>query len=165
MIIRPCNKKTLVNTGALQAQVPGLTAVAFGYDARGRLAGIGQGTRTSSLAYDAHGNLASITDALSRTVGFAYDDAGRVRTQTLPDGRQIQYSYDAAGNVTSITPLGRPAHGFTYTPARDEARSHGRRRPGPPEEAGRVRYTFVHDPPRKTRGPPRRPRRLPDERR
>ena len=34
----------------------------------------------------------------------------------LPDGRQIRYSYDSAGNVTSITPPGRPAHAFTYTP-------------------------------------------------
>jgi RHS repeat-associated protein len=34
----------------------------------------------------------------------------------LPDTRQIGYLYDANGNVTSITPPGRPAHGFAYTP-------------------------------------------------
>ena len=36
--------------------------------------------------------------------------------QILPDLREIQYSYDTNGNITSITPPGRPAHTFTYTP-------------------------------------------------
>jgi RHS repeat-associated protein len=39
-----------------------------------------------------------------------------VTTQTLPDGRQIAFTYDANGNVTSITPPGKPAHVFAYTP-------------------------------------------------
>ena len=56
------------------------------------------------------------SDFLSRSVGFAYDLAGRITTQTLPDTRTIGYSYDANGNVTSITPSGRPAHAFSYTP-------------------------------------------------
>src|SRR5205807_2398252 len=35
---------------------------------------------------------------------------------TLPDTRTIGYAYDGNGNVTSITPPGRPAHAFAYTP-------------------------------------------------
>jgi RHS repeat-associated protein len=35
---------------------------------------------------------------------------------TLPDGRVIHLAYDAQGNLTSITPPGRPAHIFQYTP-------------------------------------------------
>jgi YD repeat-containing protein len=34
----------------------------------------------------------------------------------LPDLRTIGYTYDGNGNVTSITPPGRPAHAFSYTP-------------------------------------------------
>src|SRR5262249_27285504 len=51
-----------------------------------------------------------------RVIGFIYDPAGRVTTQTLPDGREIQYTYDANGNLATLTPPGRPSHGFAYTP-------------------------------------------------
>jgi RHS repeat-associated protein len=33
---------------------------------------------------------------------------------TLPGDRDVSTSYDASGNVTSITPPGRPAHGFGF---------------------------------------------------
>jgi len=39
-----------------------------------------------------------------------------VLTQRLPDLREIGFAYDANGNVTSLTPPGRPAHAFSYTP-------------------------------------------------
>ena len=99
-----------------QEQAGGLTPVVYGYDARGRLSTVTQGTRTSQLSYDDDGNLASITDPANRTTAFSYDLAGRVTQQTLPDGRQISFTYDPNGNVTSITPPGRPAHAFAYTP-------------------------------------------------
>jgi RHS repeat-associated protein len=53
---------------------------------------------------------------MSRNMGYTYDLASRVIQETLPDNRVINYSYDANGNVTSITPPGRPAHDFDYTP-------------------------------------------------
>ena len=37
-------------------------------------------------------------------------------TYTRTDGTSIQYTYDANGNVTGVTPPGRPAHAFAYTP-------------------------------------------------
>lgn len=98
----------------------GLEAVAYGYDALGRLSTITQGTgvnaRTSTLNYNTKNELTSIVDPLTRTVGFAYDLAGRITTQTLPDTRTIGYLYDANGNVTGITPPGKPVHQFSYTP-------------------------------------------------
>src|SRR2546427_2294911 len=109
----------------IQEQVTGLEAVSYAYDALGRLSTITQGTgttaRTSTLGYDTKNQLTSILDPLSRTVGFSYDLAGRISTQTLPDLRTIDYAYDGNGNGTSITPPGRPAHGFTYTPVDLEA--------------------------------------------
>jgi RHS repeat-associated protein len=102
------------------ASTPGLAAIDFAYDPLGRLAEIGQGTgadrRTVSFSYDPASWLAAITDPLSRTVGFARDPAGRVTSQTLADGSQIGFTYDANGNLATLTPPGRPAHAFAYTP-------------------------------------------------
>ncbi len=107
---------TLDNLGhVISSQVPGLAPVNYSYDAKGRLTGINQGARTTTLNYDSLNQLSSITDPAGRTVSFNYDLAGRVTQQTLPDGQVIGYTYDANGNVTSITPPGRPSHGFTYT--------------------------------------------------
>jgi len=75
----------------------------------GRLISTSTGTgtvRTTSLAYDAAGNVASVADAENRTTAFGYDLMGRVTSQTLPDGRSIAYAYDNNGNLTSITPPG-----------------------------------------------------------
>jgi RHS repeat-associated protein len=104
----------------VQTQTAGLAATSYGYDARGRLVSISQGsgadTRTTTLTYDPEGYLDTLTDALGRTVSFAYDGAGRVTSQTLPDGRVIDYAYDAKGNRAAITPSQRPPHAFAYTP-------------------------------------------------
>jgi RHS repeat-associated protein len=106
-----------------ETQVDGLEAVRLGYDARGRLATLGQGAgaaeRLLSFAYNARGELASVTDPLLRSVSFEYDDAGRVTRQVLPDSRFIDFTYDARGNLTSLKPPGQPAHVFRYT-LRDE---------------------------------------------
>jgi len=56
--------------------------------------------------------------------GFQYDLAGRVTQQTLPDGHVITFAYDANGNLTSLTPPGRSAHGFDYTPIDLESAYH-----------------------------------------
>jgi RHS repeat-associated protein len=104
----------------VQEQTTGLFPLSYTYDARGRLASITQGTdaeaRTLTLSYNTEGYLASITDPLDRAVGHQYDAAGRLTRQSLLDGRDILYGYDASGNLTSLTPPGRPAHVFAYTP-------------------------------------------------
>jgi RHS repeat-associated protein len=60
-------------------------------------------------------------DAATRTVTSRTPAADRVLTQTLPGGRTVALGYDANGNVTSVTPPGRPAHTFRYTPVDLEA--------------------------------------------
>jgi RHS repeat-associated protein len=96
-------------------QVGALLPVAFAYDSHGRLSTITQGTRTSTLTYDANGFMATTTDPMKLTTNFTRDADGRLLTTTLPDGRVISYTYDANGNVTSITPPGKSAHDFSYT--------------------------------------------------
>ena len=103
----------------LQEQVTGFESVQYGYDVRGRLEAISQGSgvdvRNTSVAYNAEGYIESITDALTRTTRYEYDLAGRVKKQVLPDLREILYDYDANGNLTSLTPPGKQAHTFGYT--------------------------------------------------
>jgi RHS repeat-associated protein len=96
-------------------QVAGLTPAEFAYDARGRLASLARGTRTTSFTYDTDGRLASLTDPLKRITRFTYDTDGRVLTTTLADGRIIDYKHDANGNLTAVIPPGKTAHDFTYT--------------------------------------------------
>jgi len=99
-----------------QVGPPGVLPAQFGYDARGRLETITQGTRTWTLAYDVQGNLATVTDPLSHVISFEYDLAGRATKQTFPDLREVLFGYDESGNVTGITPPGRPLHAFAFTP-------------------------------------------------
>lgn len=35
---------------------------------------------------------------------------------TRPDGKSIGEGYDKDGDTTAVTPPGKPAHGFAYTP-------------------------------------------------
>lgn len=97
---------------------PGSPAVELLYDARGRLAAVGQGTaddvRSLSYSYGPDGYLASVLDPLSRTFSFGYDAAGRLTEQTLPGNRIVGLDYDAKGNLIEVVPPGRPTHRFEY---------------------------------------------------
>lgn len=98
----------------LEQGLSGVNPVAYGYDLRGRLTSLSQGSRTRSFSYDPGGRLLSTTDPLLRTDSLFYDSAGRVTRQLFRDGREITYGYDAAGNLMSLAPPGRPAHTFAY---------------------------------------------------
>ncbi|MBI5150613.1 MAG: PASTA domain-containing protein, partial [Candidatus Omnitrophica bacterium] len=114
--------RTIIDTVGrpLTQTVTGIDPINFTYDARGRLSEIRQGPvasqRTMQMAYNAQGYLSGVTDPLSRSTTYTYDLAGRITQETFSDGRQINYTYDANGNLESLTPPGRPAHQFTYTP-------------------------------------------------
>ncbi len=97
-------------------EVPGFQPVSLVYDGRGRTAMIQQGNRSFLFGYDERDQLISLTDPLSRATQFEYDAAGRPVKQILPGGRVVTLAYDANGNLISITPAGRPAHLFSYTP-------------------------------------------------
>jgi RHS repeat-associated protein len=86
------------------------------YDADGRLETIAQGPRTATRGYRPDGFLDSITDPLDQVEIYTPDVVGRVLEVLRPDGETVAFDYDAAGNVESVTPPGRPAHGFGYTP-------------------------------------------------
>lgn len=101
-------------------QVPNIDAVNYGYDPRGRLTTITQGSGTDrrSLAYTwgADGFVERITDAQQRETLYQRDPAGRITQAVLPGTRTIGTGYDANGNVTGVTPPNKPEHRFGYTP-------------------------------------------------
>ena len=104
----------------LSRQTADLFPVRFAYNGRGLLTtttrASGLNARVYSVSNDALGLPISVTDPLLRSVGMEYDPAGRLTKVALPDGRDSSATYDANGNLTSVTPPGRPAHVFGYTP-------------------------------------------------
>lgn len=98
----------------LTLNVPGFAQVSYSYDANGRMTQASQGSRTSTVTYNAGGRIESTTDPLGRSTQYAYDADGLVTSTTLPGGREVQFSYDNNGNMTSLTPPSRPAHEFSY---------------------------------------------------
>jgi RHS repeat-associated protein len=68
---------------------------------------------TTTLAYDAKGNLIRITDPLGHGMTFAPDREGRPRSVTDPLGRVTSFGYDG-GDLSSVTDaLGRQRQRFT----------------------------------------------------
>lgn len=65
---------------------------------------------TVTATYDAHGNLATLTDypdpvaqPAGRTTTFGYDAAGNLTASTDPRSERTQYTYDALGRVQTVT--------------------------------------------------------------
>jgi RHS repeat-associated protein len=61
-------------------------------------------TLITTYAYDANGNLSSITDPLPKVTNLAYDPLNRLSSITYTDGTpNVSYTYDANGNRRSMT--------------------------------------------------------------
>ena len=61
--------------------------------------------RTTTLTYDAAGNVATSTDALSRITTFGYDAKNRLKQVTDPNAGVTAYAYDGNDNLlTRVTP-------------------------------------------------------------
>ena len=111
---------TLNSDGQVAAASRGtLIPTSYGYDSHGRVltatTGSGPTARVSTYAYGSDGFLASLTNPLSQTTSYVRDADGRITDTLLPDGKHLGTGYDANSNLTSVTPPGRPAHGFTFT--------------------------------------------------
>lgn len=78
--------------------MPGFHESLFGYDARGRLTSLSIGTRQWSTAYDASGNVSSVTDPENRTTTYHYDPVRRLSGVVRPDGTGVGFAYDLNGN-------------------------------------------------------------------
>ena len=78
----------------------------FDYDGAGRLlarrVATSEGFVTTSYAYDAVGNVMSVTDPFGAVTKYAYDGAHRCTEVMNPDGSRVSYAYDGAGEVASM---------------------------------------------------------------
>ncbi|WP_279796463.1 DUF6531 domain-containing protein [Rothia dentocariosa] len=78
----------------------------FDYDGAGRLlarrVATSEGFATTSYAYDAVGNVMSVTDPFGAVTKYAYDGAHRCTEVINPDGSRVSYAYDGAGEVASM---------------------------------------------------------------
>jgi RHS repeat-associated protein len=86
-------------------------ATASGNKGVGRLTGVTEESGSTALTYDEQGRViidAKTIQAKSYTVGYAYDANGQVTTITLPSGRTVSYARAPDGLVTGITTKATP---------------------------------------------------------
>jgi RHS repeat-associated protein len=94
------------------------------YDYRGRLSGASLDTAntpsTYAIAYNALGDVSSITDAINARLTFGYDNARRLTSVTNSASEVITYTRDAMGNATSVTIASGANTAFSKTQTFDE---------------------------------------------
>lgn len=90
--------------------------ITFTYDTctngTGRLCSVQDQSGTTSLAYDAFGNVTQHTKdelGIVYVTQYTYDDAGRVLSMTYPDGREVIYGRDAVGRIQDIGTRAAPS--------------------------------------------------------
>jgi RHS repeat-associated protein len=89
--------------------------VSYTYNAQGQaLTMTDPNGNVTAYAYDAHGNLSSVTNALGQVTKFtSYDAAGRLLSMSDPNGLVTTYTYDPRGRLTSRT-AGTELTGLAY---------------------------------------------------
>ena len=86
------------------------------YDAQGRLIEERVEDRVTRYTYDPRGHLASLDDALGRTVAFERDAVGRIVRQVNPDDSQLDFTFDENGRLTMLSTDPLLEHAFGYAP-------------------------------------------------
>ena len=109
------SKYDITNLLTKQVTVPGMNPAIYSYDAKGRLAGITVGSRTTAIAYDTNGNIDYLVTSDNKTFDYSYDVMGRLKAELRPDGTIVAYDYDSNGNMTILTNPKSIANTFDYT--------------------------------------------------
>lgn len=112
-----------------------LAPVQYGYDDRGRLTTSTQAGRTSTVGYDARGQVTSISDSAGGRKEIDRDASGNAKTVRRTGLPTVDFGYDDDGNTVSVKPTGRDARTMTYdadgrlTSTTEPARAAGDTRP------------------------------------
>lgn len=84
--------------------IPESEMLGYAYDAVGNLTTLTYPNDFSvTYTYDDARRLATVTDSDNRVTTYDYDDSGRVHTVALPNGTSATYAYDDAGRITTLT--------------------------------------------------------------
>jgi RHS repeat-associated protein len=90
-----------------------------GTNQRGRLTSLSDGAGTTSWAYDTHGRVTERSQTINgktHAVGYAYNAAGQLASLSTPSGQTIEYEY-TDNHLTAIDVNGASLlHGVTYEP-------------------------------------------------
>ncbi|PVV25102.1 MAG: hypothetical protein B6D78_00685 [gamma proteobacterium symbiont of Ctena orbiculata] len=70
------------------------------YNSRGKVTRVTQGRQTVSYAYDAIGNLSTITDPDGKQISLDYDQAGRATALEDNSGNRLEQELDTEGRLT-----------------------------------------------------------------
>ncbi|MFI9648067.1 DUF6531 domain-containing protein [Streptomyces sp. NPDC052040] len=86
----------------------GTPAVAYTFDAAGRIATLADGTGTRTLTYDADNRPLTITSpGATNPFTYTYNNDGTVKSRTYPDSYATSYTYDADARLTGQTTGGK----------------------------------------------------------
>ena len=100
----------------------------------------GDPSRTTTSTYNAHGELASTTDALGNVTTYTYDALGDRISQTNPAGVTTAYAYDATGNLLTTTLRGLHRQPVQPVAAREPGAGIPGLRPGRAAGVGHQRH-------------------------
>lgn len=96
------------------------------YDADGNLTSVtvadltgGDSPRSKTYAYNSHDELASVTDAMSAVTKYAYDAYGNKVQQIDPAGNETDYTYDPNAHLLTTTVAGYTGDPASPAPARN----------------------------------------------
>ncbi|WP_185738431.1 RHS repeat-associated core domain-containing protein [Variovorax beijingensis] len=69
---------------------------------------------TATYAYNASGQLASVTNPFGRSLTLSYNGAGQIASVTLPDARVLTYGYDAQNRLSQVTYADGKSRSYVY---------------------------------------------------
>jgi RHS repeat-associated protein len=88
--------------------------VSYTYDDNDNVLTVTDANGTISREYDALDRVVKYTDSQGKTLQYAYDAVGNLETLTYPDGKQVFYEYDAADQLTKVTDWAKRQTRYAY---------------------------------------------------
>lgn len=90
--------------------------VSFTYDQNGNLLTAADSAGTTVREYDALNRITKYIDTQGNIIEYAYDAVGNLITLTYPGGRQVQYQYDASNRLVKVTDWAGRITSYEYDP-------------------------------------------------
>ncbi len=91
--------------------------VGYTYTADGQRASMSDGSGTTMYTYDRLDRLTATTNGAGHSVGYAYDADGNITTITYPDGSKVTRGYDSLDRVNTVSDWLDHTTSFAYDAA------------------------------------------------